>query len=586
MKYHTILLYLFFFLLNSFSLANLVINNNFSNNKVIQNILSKEDLGLYEEALEYQQKYEWDKSKQILKKVKNKVLLGYFEYEKLMHPNKYRASYEELASWFNTYKDYPPVLRKRVYNLILKRAPSEKERLLFDKPKFGSYLRGYGEDRRVVKKYNKTDKKSTAILKNKIYNFFKEGNHEKVIQLINKNNSNRKYYIYLINKEINKVFFNGEIKESLRLYDLYINQLKIKSPNFFFRAGINAYRTADYKKALNYFNNCSNDQDLEDKWLKAGCFYWNAMLENTHKKKNLLLNKATKYPRTLYGQLAIEVLNVPEPFNWELERKQLIHKEINSLYRYNSFKRAIALSEISLYNYADLEMRNLYSVTDKKHFESLFYVSEELNLAAVLIRLSSKIPNTSSAFYMRGLYPTPQWHIKDGYLLDKAFLFALIRRESAFNFKAKSSKGARGLMQLMPRTASKLKNDYRLRYGNAYKLYSMQLNLQLGQKYLKTLFSNPNTNNSILDTLIAYNAGLSRLKKWKKNINNVEPIVFLESIPIKETRWFVKYIMTDLWVYRDKLRQEKPSRKLMSNKKWPVYQQLDYNYIQDAKYRR
>ena len=231
------------------------------------------------------------------------------------------------------------------------------------------------------------------------------------------------------------------------------------------------------------------------------------MLENKHKKKNLLLNKATKYPRTLYGQLAIEILNVPEPFNWELERKQLIHKEINSLYRYNSFKRAIALSEISLYNYADLEMRNLYSVTDKEHFESLFYVSEELNLAAVLIRLSSKIPNTSSAFYMRFISYSSMAY-KRWLFIRQSFLVCIDRRESAFNFKAKSSKGARGLMQLMPRTASKLNNDYRIRYGNAYKLYSMQLNLQLGQKYLKKLFSNPNTNNSILDTLIAYNAGL------------------------------------------------------------------------------
>ena len=51
--------------------------------------------------------------------------------------------------------------------------------MLFDKPKFGSYLRGYGEDRRVVKKYTKTEKKNTAILKNKIYYFFKEGNHKK-----------------------------------------------------------------------------------------------------------------------------------------------------------------------------------------------------------------------------------------------------------------------------------------------------------------------------------------------------------------------------------------------------------------------
>ncbi len=38
---------------------------------------------------------------------------------------------------------------------------------------------------------------------------------------------------------------------------------------------------------------------------------------------------------------------------------------------------------------------------------------------------------------MRGLYPTPDWQINDGYIVDKAFLFALIRRESAFNFKSK-----------------------------------------------------------------------------------------------------------------------------------------------------
>ena len=50
-------------------------------------------------------------------------------------------------------------------------------------------------------------------------------------------------------------------------------------------------------------------------------------------------------------------------------------------------------------------------------------------------------------------------------------MFALIRRESAFNFKAKSSKGARGLMQIMPRTASKINNDHKLRYSKAYIIF-------------------------------------------------------------------------------------------------------------------
>ena len=98
--------------------------------------------------------------------------------------------------------------------------------------------------------------------------------------------------------------------------------------------------------------------------------------------------------------------------------------------------------------------------------------------------------------------------------------------------------------------------------------------------------NSPNSKNSILDTLIAYNAGTTRLKKWKQNINNVEPIVFIESIPIKETRWFVKYILTDLWIYRDKLQQAKPSRALLAKGKWPKYKNLDYNIIHDAKFRR
>ena len=66
----------------------------------------------------------------------------------------------------------------------------------------------------------------------------------------------------------------------------------------------------------------------------------------------------------------------------------------------------------------------------------------------------------------------------------------------------------------------------------------------------------------------------------------MDPIVFIESIPIKETRWFVKYILTDLWIYRDKLQQAKPSRTLLAKGKWPKYKNLDYNIIHDAKFRR
>ena len=90
-----------------------------------------------------------------------------------------------------------------------------------------------------------------------------------------------------------------------------------------------------------------------------------------------------------------------------------------------------------MYNHADLEIRNLYSKTQKDELNNLFYASEKLDLPAVLIRLGSKYYKKDLTLFMRGLYPTPDWQINDGYKIDKALLFAVIRRESLLTLKLK-----------------------------------------------------------------------------------------------------------------------------------------------------
>jgi len=75
----------------------------------------------------YQKKYQWEKADRALSKVENPILVGHFQYEKLMHPNKYKASYKELSDWFKRNTDYPPVLRKRIYYLLIKRLPEFPE---------------------------------------------------------------------------------------------------------------------------------------------------------------------------------------------------------------------------------------------------------------------------------------------------------------------------------------------------------------------------------------------------------------------------------------------------------------------------
>ncbi len=555
------------------------------NSYLLPKILSEKDIAIYESVLTHYEKYEWEEAERILSKVENKILLGHLQYEKLMHPNKYKATYQELSEWFITYDDYPPVLRNRIYKLLIKRLPDKKNSQYYEKPLFNNYLRGYGEDfdrRYKVKPSKNINKKEVKRI---ISSFMQNEEHYQLIDFIKRNHSKEKYVFYLINNEIKKVFFSGNIVKSKKLYDLYISSLEVIDPDIFFRAGINSYRLENFETAKTYFTKCNKLVNKTNSWLSSGCLYWSAMLEESEKNQYKNLKKAALFPRTIYGQLAIEKLKISEPFIWQ-DKKVENKIDFNDLSRNKLFKRAIALTELQLYNYADIEIRNLYSIINKKEIENLFYASEKLELPAVLMRLGSKFYSKNPTLYMRGLYPTPDWRMDEGYQLDKALLFALIRRESAFNFKAKSSKGARGLMQIMPRTASKLNNDYRLRYNKAYKLYSLHLNMEIGQKFLKRLIKSPNTNNSILDTLIAYNAGIKRLKIWKKNIVNVEPIVFIESIPIKETRWFVKYILTDLWIYRDRLQQKKPSRTLLAKGKAPIYKKLDFRIIQDAQYKR
>ncbi|MAH88714.1 MAG: hypothetical protein CMJ06_01505 [Pelagibacterales bacterium] len=580
LKFIYILLYIF---IAFNSLANVIEQG--KNNHLLPKVLSYKDIELYKNAEAYQNKYEWEKADLTLLKVKNDILVGHFEYEKLMHPNKYRASYEELSQWFKTNTNYPPVLRKRIYKLLKRRLPDKENLKLYEKPLFNNYLRGYGEDNYFNYYVNSPKNINKKDIQNTVSTLINDKKDNALINIVNQQNNNKSYFIYSIHNEIKKTFFSGKLKESQRLYDFYIKALNITNPNIFYRAGINAYRLGDFKKSRNYFTECNRVVQNFQNWLLAGCSYWRALLESSKRKEIELLKRASNLPRTLYGQLAIEKLNISDPFIW---KNNINDGKVNfsDLNKNKLFRRAIALTEVGLYNHADIEIRNLYSKTHKEELNNLFYASEKLALPAVLIRLGSKYHKKNFTLYMRGLYPTPNWQIKNGFKLDKALLFALIRRESAFNFKAKSSKGARGLMQIMPRTASKINNDYRLRYSKAYTLYSLQLNIEIGQKLLKRLINSSHSKNSILDALIAYNAGMTRLKKWKKNIGNVEPIVFIESIPIKETRWFVKYILTDLWIYRDKLQQAKPSRALLADGKYPTYINLDYEIIQDAKFRR
>lgn len=153
-------------------------------------------------------------------------------------------------------------------------------------------------------------------------------------------------------------------------------------------------------------------------------------------------------------------------------------------------------------------------------------------------------------------YPTLA--IPDDNPPDVALVHALVRQESEFDSRARSPVGARGLMQLMPRTARNVARKLNLRGHSTERLTSDPLhNVLLGSAYLDDMLER--YNGSMIMALSAYNAGPHRVDRWIQDYGDPRgsldsAIDWIESIPISETRNYVQRVLETVPIYRWKLR--------------------------------
>jgi soluble lytic murein transglycosylase-like protein len=216
----------------------------------------------------------------------------------------------------------------------------------------------------------------------------------------------------------------------------------------------------------------------------------------------------------------------------------------------------------------------------------------ELNRAVMAFAVHAQLPRLSLALAQRVLsdnrtlglenhlvgvlYPIPPWRPEEGFLIDRAVIYAVMRQESSFDPLAKSPDGARGLMQLMPRTAAALDPQRRFRGAQRKLLYGPSLNIELGQRYLKKLLSSQRVRNNLLRLAVAYNAGPGNLGIWERRMDyDDDPLLFLVTLPTRETRLFVERVLTNLWIYRMRLGQATPSLRALASGLWPEYRAID-----------
>ena len=132
--------------------------------------------------------------------------------------------------------------------------------------------------------------------------------------------------------------------------------------------------------------------------------------------------------------------------------------------------------------------------------------------------------------------------------VDPYLLVSLARQESIFDPKALSSANARGVMQLLPSTASKVASQLDLQQLSEGQLYDPHLNIRLGTKYLAERLRQ--FNGEVNQALASYNAGPHRVKLWLREGNYLEKGEFVENIPFTETRNYVKIINRNYWLYK------------------------------------
>ncbi|MCE5233163.1 MAG: transglycosylase SLT domain-containing protein [Mizugakiibacter sp.] len=130
--------------------------------------------------------------------------------------------------------------------------------------------------------------------------------------------------------------------------------------------------------------------------------------------------------------------------------------------------------------------------------------------------------------------------------IDPAWAYAIIRAESAWVADARSGADARGLMQLLPKTAEQLAHAATLPYAGPDSLFDPAVNIPLGTRYLARLeqrYGNPWLASA------AYNAGPDLLNRWLSTRGDLPPDLFIATIPYRETREYVARILAFSVIY-------------------------------------
>lgn len=550
----------------------------------IPEVLSQDDIERYQRIFELHQQAKWDEAQRLIDRLDNTILLGHVQFEKLMHPTGYRSSYSELAAWMKRFADHPNAWR--VYRLAKRRQGNARAPRSPEKTRYPGVTGQSALPKPPVPRRSRLERKAVTTFLANVRRQVRRGNPER---------AEKRYWAMdarglladhekaqALERISASYYYEGDDFRAMKFAELGAEFSREIVPQVDWIAGLAHWRRGNLDSAYIHFDALANSERAGD-WLLSAGAYWAGRaalrLGQTGDATSHLKSAAT-YVETFYGLIAARQLGITPDIDWSTPPLQ--SSAVDHLLRFPATRRAIALVEVGRDDVADEELRLLWGREGVGVQEDMLAFATALNLPAIQIRLG-RVGGTGDPAPVATRYPLPNWQPAGGFTVDRAMIFAMVRKESDFRSRARSRVGAGGLMQVMPATASYITNNRALLRRSRNQLYEPEFNIALGQQYIEYLLGTQYVEDNLLMALAAYNGGPGSLLSWRREVDfGVDPLLFIESISFYETRNYIERVMANLWLYRMRLGQPTPSLDTLASGAWPTLNYLDSDETPDA----
>ncbi len=325
--------------------------------------------------------------------------------------------------------------------------------------------------------------------------------------------------------------------------------------------GFALYCQEQYSEALAAFERAS--QQAHQPHIIDQSLYWAGKIADrlgqTKEATAFYRRAAAGFPRSYYSTRAVE-LGHKEQVKLKGRSADSLRQEVPLLTHRAHLERAGLLNQLGLRDWSIAEMKQ--AVRDYKgHKTALKAIRdyyEALGYRDQAMRLSMRLFDGQDPGELSRIYPTYYWEeiaaAAAEAQIDPYLVLSVIRQESTFNEKAVSRAGARGLMQIMPHTGLNLARRLKVKPFELDALFDPAVSIRFGSYFLsnqmRQFTTDAGADLGFELSLAAYNAGPHNARRWLKTFPFEDPDAFVERIPFKETRLYVKLVLRNYAIYK------------------------------------